>query len=452
MALSANEPAVLPGDGPVIHARVERLFARRRRMAFVPPVLVLLYLAYLFHAFDLPGLAQRMRLDNAAILVSDSYSYRTAVTRDNRSGAVTVAIGGSRRGLYDPAHEPAWVQRTGDTTTVDLPGAARVVIGPQQTVVSLPQYGTITAGLDATGHVAATFPPGPVPDWISASSTRVAITAPEGRITITRAKTEVFRYAIGWQMFFFTVDSPYHGKSAADLLGAIVSGDRIDPARGNLAGIWHDFWQNDQWKHAQVLGAMFETVLMAFLGTMGAALLALPLAFLSARGFTPLMGVRFGMRRVFDLLRGVDGLIWTIILTRAFGLGPLTGALAILLTDTGSFGKIFSEALENVDRKQIEGIRSTGANAVLRYRFGVIPQVVPVFLSQVLYFLESNTRSATVIGAIVGGGIGLLLTQAINTQQDWELVAYYILLILGMVMLMDWLSGQLRRRLIRGAA
>jgi phosphonate transport system permease protein len=139
-----------------------------------------------------------------------------------------------------------------------------------------------------------------------------------------------------------------------------------------------------------------------------------------------------------------------VVLARAFGPGPLTGALAILVTDTGTFGKIFSEALENVDEKQIEGIASTGAKPAQRYRFGVIPQITPVLLSQLLYFLESNTRSATIIGAITGGGIGLLLTQAIITQKDWEEVAYYIVLIILMVMMMDWLSGWLRRRLIKG--
>jgi phosphonate transport system permease protein len=156
------------------------------------------------------------------------------------------------------------------------------------------------------------------------------------------------------------------------------------------------------------------------------------------------------VRRIFDFVRGVDGLVWTIILSRAFGPGPLTGALAILVTDTGSFGKSFSEALENVDGKQIEGIRSTGAGVLQRYRFGVIPQVTPVLLSQVLYYFESNTRSATVIGAITGGGIGLFLTQAMQTQKDWEEVSYYIVLIVVMVMLMDWASGSLRARLIKG--
>ena len=147
-------------------------------------------------------------------------------------------------------------------------------------------------------------------------------------------------------------------------------------------------------------------------------------------------------------MRGVDALIWTVVLARAFGPGPLTGALAILVTDTGTFGKIFSEALENVDGKQIEGVASTGAKPLQRYRFGVIPQVVPVLLAQLLYFLESNTRSATIIGAITGGGIGLMLTQAIQTQKDWEEVGYYIILIVLMVMAMDSVSGWLRAKLI----
>jgi phosphonate transport system permease protein len=149
-------------------------------------------------------------------------------------------------------------------------------------------------------------------------------------------------------------------------------------------------------------------------------------------------------------VRGVDALIWTIILSRAFGPGPMTGALAILITDSGTFGKTFSEALENINEGQVEGLRSTGANALQRARFGVIPQLAPILLSQVLYYFESNTRSATVIGAIVGGGIGLLLTQAIITQKDWEEVAYYMILIVLMVMAMDALSGWIRRRFIKG--
>ena len=298
--------------------------------------------------------------------------------------------------------------------------------------------------VQAEGRSLKTNLPDDLPDWISASSRRIGITTPEGRITLTGARTEVFNYFPGWELFWFTLDSPYHGQS----LTTILFGQQVDPARSNVSGAISDWWNNAMWRHKDVAWAIGETILMAFLGTMGAAIIALPLAFLAAKRFSPLMLIRATTRRLFDFVRGVDALIWTVVLARAFGPGPLTGALAILITDTGTFGKIFSEALENVDQKQIEGVSSTGAKPLQRYRFGVIPQVVPVLLAQILYFLESNTRSATIIGAITGGGIGLMLTQAIQTQKDWEEVAYYIVLIIAMVMFMDWFSGWLRGKLI----
>ena len=282
------------------------------------------------------------------------------------------------------------------------------------------------------------------------SDNKVGVTTDAGRFNYSRSKVETFKYEAGWELFFFTLDSPFHGKGFFELAGMAIAGDRVDPAQSNLAYMASEVWNNKMWRHRDVMWAIFETILMAFLGTMGAAIVALPLGFMAASNFMPLSPLRFALRRVFDFIRGVDGLIWTIILSRAFGPGPMTGALAILITDAGTFGKTFSEALENIDEKQVEGVRSTGANALQRARLGVIPQVTPILLSQILYYLESNTRSATVIGAIVGGGIGLLLTQAITTQKDWEEVAYYMVLIVLMVMIMDSLSGWLRRRLIKG--
>jgi phosphonate transport system permease protein len=276
------------------------------------------------------------------------------------------------------------------------------------------------------------------------------VTTDAGRFNYTRSKVETFKYQAGWELFFFTLDSPFSGKGFFELAGMAVAGERVDPERSNIGYMLSEFWTNKMWRHGDVIWAIFETILMASLGTLGAAIVALPLSFLAASNFTRLAPLRFAFRRVFDFIRGVDGLIWTIILSRAFGPGPMTGALAILITDAGTFGKTFSEALENIDEKQVEGIRSTGANAMQRARIGVIPQITPVLLSQILYYLESNTRSATVIGAIVGGGIGLLLTQAIITQKDWEEVAYYMVLIVLMVILMDSLSGWLRRKLIKG--
>ncbi|WP_372604105.1 phosphonate ABC transporter, permease protein PhnE [Actibacterium sp.] len=432
--------------GPSLKHDIDRLFLRKKLVALAAPVLVIAYLVYVFFAFDIMGLAARARLDNAAILVSDMYSYKTHVTRDNRSGKTSVAIEGERKGAYPDGQGPDWVTFAGQTTLIDLGAGYEVSFLPENRLsVIVPGYGEITAYLD--GRLIVTNLTGEVPDWISLSETRMTITTDEGRISLTRSKTEVFNYFTGWELFFFTLDSPYYGTSLTDIL----FGERIDPARLNIVGAAQDFWHNKMWGHSQVAWALFETVLMAFLGTFGAAIIALPLAFLAARNFARLQSIRFALRRVFDLFRGIDGLIWTIILSRAFGPGPLTGALAILLTDTGSFGKMFSEALENVDGKQIEGVASTGAAIPHRYRFGVIPQVTPVLLSQVLYFFESNTRSATIIGAITGGGIGLLLTQAMITQKDWEEVTYYIILVVLMVMAMDSVSGWLRRKLIKGA-
>ncbi|HEX9858227.1 MAG TPA: phosphonate ABC transporter, permease protein PhnE [Paracoccaceae bacterium] len=424
------------------------MFARKRRLAFAAPAIILAYLIYIFFAFDLPGIAARARLDNVGILLSDFWSYKTHVTRDNRSGTVTVAIEGENKGTYPAGRLPDWVTVDGAVTRVDLGQGHGVVFDTAGARYEVPGYGLIDIAA-RDGKLVLTAP-APLPEWINASDTRVAVTTEQGRFSYTRSRTEVFRYQPGWELFFFTLDSPFYGRGPLELAGLALWGERVEPARSNAGYIVSEFWTNKMWRHGDVAWAMFETVLMAFLGTMGAAIVALPVAFLAAANFSPLRPVRFAFRRVFDFLRGVDGLIWTIILSRAFGPGPLTGSLAILLTDTGSFGKMFSEALENIDAKQVEGIQSTGAGALQRARFGVIPQITPVLLSQVLYYLESNTRSATVIGAIVGGGIGLLLTQAIITQKDWEEVCYYMVLIVLMVMAMDTLSGWLRRRLIKG--
>ncbi|MEM7711488.1 MAG: ABC transporter permease subunit, partial [Pseudomonadota bacterium] len=402
------------------YGATDRHFARARLWLMGIPALLLAYLVYIFFAFDGPDLIRTANGENGRILLSDTVSHKVHVTRDNRDGSLEVAIEGERKGRYADGAAPAWVT-LGETTIIDLGNGHEVTYGPDNfTAYDIPGYGTITARPSRAEGANVTLPGGPVPDWINASRNRVVVTTEAGRLIVTRNRTEVFRYFAGWELFFFTLDSPFHGLGPTALASAAFS--------GQAGAIWQDFWINEMWRHGEVAWALFETILMAFLGTAGAAMLALPLSFLAARGFTPLAAVKFVSRRLFDFLRGVDGLIWTIILSRAFGPGPMTGTLAILLTDTGTFGKMFSEALENVDRRQIEGVRSTGASAILRARFGVIPQLVPVLLSQVLYYLESNTRSATIIGAITGGGIGLLLTQAIITQKDWEEVSYYILL------------------------
>jgi phosphonate transport system permease protein len=438
----------MTANAPSLAATVTRSFDRKRRAAFAIPAIIIGYLVYAAISFDLAGLAQRARLDNAAVLLGDFWSHKTHVTRDNRTGDVVVAIEGEAKGTYPEGMLPDWVTIDGDVTTIDLGTGHTVTYDDAGARFVVPGYGTIDIR-PVDGKPVLTAPE-PIPDWINVGENKVSVTTDAGRFNYSRSKVETFRYQAGWELWFFTLDSPFHGRGFGELLSLATVGDRIDPDRTNIGYMLSEFWTNKMWRHGDVAWAIFETILMAFLGTMTAALVALPLAFLAARNFMPLGAFRFAARRIFDFVRGVDGLIWTIILSRAFGPGPMTGAIAIAITDVGSFGKTFSEALENIDEKQVEGIRSTGANAALRARFGVIPQIMPILLAQVLYYLESNTRSATVIGAIVGGGIGLLLTQAIQTQKDWEEVAYYIVLIILMVMLMDSLSGWLRRKLIKG--
>jgi phosphonate transport system permease protein len=423
---------------------IETAMQRRKIMALALPMIILAYLFYAAVSFDVLGVASRARMENARILLSDFWSYKVHVTRDNRSGRVTSSLDGDNRYSFDPD----WVVTQGDITTIDLGGGAIVTYDPAGARMIMPGYGTVDI-VSSGGKVSVTAPQ-PLPDWISVSDKRIAVTTPLGRFNYTKSKVETFRYFAGWELFFFTFDSLFHGKSLSQLGSLALWEPRIEPGQSNLALMAEDFWSNRLWHHGEVVWALFETMLMAFIGTVSAAILALPLSFIAASNMMPLRAVRFAMRRLFDFIRGVDALIWTIILARAFGPGPMTGALAIFLTDTGAFGKTFSEALENIDEKQVEGVRSTGANGLQRARFGVIPQVMPVLMSQVLYAFESNTRSATVIGAIVGGGIGLLLTQAIQTQKDWEDVCYYLILIVLMVFILDWLSGLIRRRLIKG--
>ncbi len=193
--------------------------------------------------------------------------------------------------------------------------------------------------------------------------------------------------------------------------------------------------------------AILETLGMAFLGTLIGSVIAFPLGFLAAKNIIPTWIFHFGLRRVFDVLRGVDVMIWALIFVRAIGLGPLAGIMAIAISDTGTLSKLFSEAIENIDRKQMEGVKAAGANQVKVVRFGVVPQVLPVMLSFALYMFESNTRAATILGIVGAGGIGLLLADRIRTHV-WDQAFVIILMILVTVYAIDFISKKLREHLI----
>jgi phosphonate transport system permease protein len=201
------------------------------------------------------------------------------------------------------------------------------------------------------------------------------------------------------------------------------------------------------WDHAELWRSMLETVAMAYLGTMLAAVFAVPLGFLGARNVIPARAFRFCTRRLFDGMRGLDQLIWALVFVRAMGLGPIAGIMAIAVAETGVLAKLFAEAVENIDRRQVEGIVSVGAGFLARLRFAVLPQVLPVLISQVLYSIESNSREATILGLVGAGGIGLRLSERIQINA-WDQVAYIIVLILLAVATIDTTSRYLRLRLI----
>jgi phosphonate transport system permease protein len=195
------------------------------------------------------------------------------------------------------------------------------------------------------------------------------------------------------------------------------------------------------------LQALGETLSIALLGTTLAALMALPVSLLAARNIIPSKLLRFPVRRFFDSIRGVDTLIWALVWINVVGLGPFAGVLAIAVSDFGAFGKLFSEAIEAADQKEVEGVRASGGGALHEIRFGLMPQVLPVIAGQVLYFIESNTRSASIIGIVGAGGIGLQLAEQIRVL-EWQKVSFLVLMILIAVAAIDFISGKLRFAII----
>jgi len=195
--------------------------------------------------------------------------------------------------------------------------------------------------------------------------------------------------------------------------------------------------------HLQLfLKAMGETLSIAFLGTLMASGLATPLAMLAAKNTSPNGMLRFLVRRLLDVIRGIDTLIWALVFVGVVGLGPFAGVLAIAVSDTGALGKLFSEAIEATRSRERETIVASGGTG-----FGLMPQVLPIIAGQVLYFFESNTRSATIIGIVGAGGIGLQLSEQIRTY-DFDQVAFIVLLILVAVATIDWISAKLRLAII----
>jgi phosphonate transport system permease protein len=238
---------------------------------------------------------------------------------------------------------------------------------------------------------------------------------------------------------------------AVVLLAWIAWDTGADPVRFVRGLPWMlDFFRRMLPPDPRVLPAALQgaltTVEIALLGTAVAAVLALPLGFLSARNVAS-PGVFHPARVTLSFFRSVDTLVYALIFVAAVGLGPFPGVLAVVAYTTTSLAKLYSEAIEGIERGPVDAITATGATRLQILRFGVLPQVLPLFLSYVLYRLETNIRAATVLGFVGAGGIGFYL-QTYLRMIDYPAASTVLLVTVVMVIAVDAISSRLRSRLV----
>ncbi len=214
----------------------------------------------------------------------------------------------------------------------------------------------------------------------------------------------------------------------------------------NMRQFGSEFTKPDFAEWRLLIAQMWVTIQIALWGTSIAVLIAVPLGLLGARNVTP-SWLQWPIRRAMDALRSVPDLVIGTIFVVAVGLGPFAGVMALALNTGGVLGKLFSEAVESIDKGPVEGVRATGAAPLQEIVWGVIPQVAPLWTSYALYRFESNSRAATVLGLIGAGGIGQILFDSLNSFA-YSRTAAISIVIVAAVTLIDLLSQTIRARLL----
>lgn len=201
---------------------------------------------------------------------------------------------------------------------------------------------------------------------------------------------------------------------------------------------------------SDALRLMFESLQIAWIGTVIGALLSFPLAFLAASTVAP-RWIVFPTRQFLNIVRAIPELVFAIaIMLPIFGLGPLAGALAIGVGSIGTLGKLTSEAIESVPPGPSEALRAAGASTLQRLRFAVTPQILPEVIAFWLYRFEINIRASAILGILGAGGVGSLLAQVFE-RRDWERVGITLAVIIIVTIIVDQISGAVRHRVIEGA-
>lgn len=232
------------------------------------------------------------------------------------------------------------------------------------------------------------------------------------------------------------------GARSAEIgkMGELLSGGQ------NMRQLGMEFLRPNFGEYRLYIADMWLTVQMALWGTALALLIAIPLGLAGARNLTPVW-VQQPVRRLLDVLRSVPDLVIGAIFVVAVGLGPFAGVMALAVNTGGVLGKLFSEAVEAIDRAPVEGVRATGAAPLHEIVWGVLPQVAPLWTSYALYRFESNARSATVLSLIGAGGIGQPLFDSINSFAFDQASAIVIVIVVA-VSGIDLLSQVIRGRLL----
>lgn len=243
---------------------------------------------------------------------------------------------------------------------------------------------------------------------------------------------------LGWGILFALLAASWRG---ADLRPFDLVRDSA-----NMARYAADFFPPNFHQWRSYLEEMVVTLEIALWGTALAVLFAIPFGLLSSANISP-WWVHQPIRRLMDSARAINEMVFAMLFIVAVGLGPFAGVLALFVHTTGVLAKLFSEAVESIDPHPIEGIRATGANALEEIVYGVIPQVLPLWISYSLYRFESNVRSATVVGMVGAGGVGVILWEIIRAFQYAETCAVMIIVIIT-VTAIDLISARIRKRLV----
>ena len=240
---------------------------------------------------------------------------------------------------------------------------------------------------------------------------------------------------LGWGLFLMLLAWSWQGAEMRPL--ALIQ----DSA--NMAVFGRDFFPPNFHDWRIYLREMVITLHIAVWGTFLAVLCAIPLGLLCAENVAPAW-IYQPVRRLMDACRAINEMVFAMLFIVAVGLGPFAGVMALFVHTTGVLAKLFAEAIEAVDPRPVEGVRATGANALEGILYGVIPQVLPHWVSYSLYRFESNVRSASVVGMVGAGGIGVVLHEAIRGF-DYAETSAILLIIIVSVTLIDLLSASVRR-------